>query len=155
MNDEKYTQDELDFADKAMVDIGATVESILSADETYENRFGGSNYRPTTSVPANSHTAINNLGKQRGGATDAVDPAAYEANAREAGRQLAKQIPKAQYEKLVAEHQRFALADLTGTISTSERRNWQLVKWQIEQIEDAMHGEDIDRLERLGECANP
>ena len=60
-----------------------------------------------------------------------------------------QQVPKAQYMQLVAEHQKFAMADLSGTISSSERRSWQLVKWQIEQIEDALHGEDIDRLEHF------
>ena len=124
----------------------AMIDPILSSDDAYRSRFDGSSYRPTSNGNAVPHSANNSVALRQGSASGTVAPTDYEANAREAGRRLAKQVPKAQYMQLVAEHQKFAMADLSGTISSSERRSWQLVKWQIEQIEDALHGEDIDRL---------
>ncbi|WP_437580154.1 hypothetical protein [Sorangium sp. So ce887] len=73
----------------------------------------------------------------------------YEVSARLAGRAVARKIPKERYAELMSEHQRLAMKEVLGNISTSESRQLRLVRWQIDRVEDARHGQDIDRLEEI------
>ena len=72
--------------------------------------------------------------------TSDVDPMMYESAAREAGRRVARQIPKVEYDNLVAEHQKLAVNEVLGNITRSDSIRLRMIRWKLDQIEDARYG---------------
>jgi hypothetical protein len=66
---------------------------------------------------------------------------------RTAGRRIAAMTPAAEREALYAEQQRLAIKKVTEALTPAEERRLKLVRWNIDRIEDADFGPEIDSLE--------
>ena len=67
--------------------------------------------------------------------------------ARRAGRVNAASIKEAEVDKLHAERKSLINKKFLGVISNSEERRLALVRWNLDRIQDARHGETLDALE--------
>lgn len=61
-----------------------------------------------------------------------------------------RKIPKNEKEKLIDEHARLVLRQFNQGVSKKEERRLVFVRWQLDRIEDAEHGEYLDFLEQVG-----
>lgn len=95
---------------------------------------------PETDVPR-AATAATNLAD--------LDPRAQALASRIAGRAVAAQMSDEEIEARFAERERLIRKKLDGNIARSEERRLQLVRWELDRVEDALHGRDLDRLEML------
>lgn len=73
----------------------------------------------------------------------------FATSARNAGRIISRRTSKAEYESLVEEHRILAVKEVDGVLTKSEMRRLVMVRWNIDRIEDAMFGPELDRLEAL------
>jgi hypothetical protein len=72
----------------------------------------------------------------------AIDP-------RQAGRELARGVSPTERDALYEEHARLADAHFTRGLSRREQARFRFLQWQIDNIEDADVGEELDALETL------
>jgi hypothetical protein len=95
-----------------------------------------------TSIPSNSSsTAYFQLPDF--GRYDAV----YVATARTAGRINAANISEVEHERLLRERQRLLDKMLDGSITRKEAIKLEYVRWSLDRIEDAQHGQALEMLE--------
>jgi hypothetical protein len=73
--------------------------------------------------------------------------AAYAVTSRIAGRINAANIPPAEHEALLRERQQLLDKKLQGTITRRESNRLQYVRWSLDRIEDAKHGQALEMLE--------
>jgi hypothetical protein len=73
----------------------------------------------------------------------------YAATARKAGRINARAISDAEHESLLAERQSLLDAMFNGRASRKDELRLEYVRWSLDRIEDAKHGEHLDRLEEV------
>jgi hypothetical protein len=73
----------------------------------------------------------------------------YAATARKAGRINARAISNAEHESLLEERQSLLDAVFEGTATRKDERRLEYVRWSLDRIEDAKHGEHLDRLEEV------
>lgn len=64
-------------------------------------------------------------------------------------REVSKKIPESEKKRLMIEHLELVKKDARTGLEKSEKRRLQLIRWQLDNIEDAEHGEDLDRLEAV------
>jgi len=67
---------------------------------------------------------------------------------RQLGRELAAQTPTAEVSRLMTEHRKLARKKVTEGLTASETRALQLIRWNLDRIEDAQLGHGLDELER-------
>lgn len=79
----------------------------------------------------------------------AGEPAGPMAAAQELGRQLAGDTPDAESVALYAERKELLARLMAGQATKAEKNRLALVRWHLERIEDAKHGEGLDKLEAL------
>ncbi len=72
---------------------------------------------------------------------------AWAASARRAGRLNASHISEAEWQSLLAERQRLLDLKFEGNLSKQDQRRLEYVRWSLDRIEDAKHGEQLDRLD--------
>lgn len=73
----------------------------------------------------------------------------YAATARKAGRVNASAISKDEHEALLAERHSLLDKVFDGTATRSDNNRLAYVRWSLDRIEDAKHGEHLDRLEEV------
>ncbi|KRB40990.1 hypothetical protein [Phenylobacterium sp. Root700] len=73
----------------------------------------------------------------------------YAATARKAGRVNARAISDAEQDALLTERQTLLDAVFDGTATRKEERRLEYIRWSLDRIEDAKHGEHLDRLEEV------
>ena len=71
------------------------------------------------------------------------------AAARELWRQLAGETPDDEANALYAERKDLLARVMAGDATKVEKNRLALVRWHLERIEDAKHGEGLDKLEAL------
>jgi hypothetical protein len=71
----------------------------------------------------------------------------YAATARLAGRINAASIPPDEHRALLKERQQLLDKKLGGTISHRESNRLEYVRWSLDRIEDAKHGQSLEVLE--------
>jgi hypothetical protein len=75
----------------------------------------------------------------------ALDPSSIDPRAE--GRQIAAMTPAAERAALYAEQQRLAIKKVTELLTPAEERRLKIVRWNIDRIEDAEFGTEIDALD--------
>lgn len=73
----------------------------------------------------------------------------YAATARKAGRVNARAISTEEHDALLAERQSLLDKIFAGTATRQETNRLEYVRWSLDRIEDAEHGEHLDRLEEV------
>jgi hypothetical protein len=76
-----------------------------------------------------------------------VSNQAYAATARIAGRLNAANISPAEHHQLLEERQKLLDKKFSGTITRREQNRLEYVRWSLDRIEDAKHGQTLDVLE--------
>jgi hypothetical protein len=76
----------------------------------------------------------------------AVEPALTATVARDAGRMAASKVTDDEFEALLERHRALARKKVTGAISVPESLELQLVRWELDRIEDARSGPARDLL---------
>lgn len=71
---------------------------------------------------------------------------AYAATARLAGRLNASAITQQEHDRLLSERKRLLDKKLGGTITREESNKLEYVRWSLDRIEDAKHGQALDVL---------
>jgi len=66
-------------------------------------------------------------------------------------REITKQIPPRDIEALLDERNVLVRKKLKSGLSPKEDKRLTLVRWQLDRIDDAQHGEHLDYLEKLTE----
>jgi hypothetical protein len=79
------------------------------------------------------------------GVTDQV----YAAMARSAGRVNAANVSEEEHNLLLRERQTLLDKQFAGTITRKEQNRLEYVRWSLDRIEDAKHGQTLDVLEDL------
>ena len=72
---------------------------------------------------------------------------AYATTARIAGRINAANIPPTEHDALLRERHQLLDRALKGTITRKESNKLQYVRWSLDRVEDAKHGQALERLE--------
>ena len=72
---------------------------------------------------------------------------AWAASARRAGRLNAAHISEAEWQSLLSERQRLLDRKFEGSLTKQDHRRLEYVRWSLDRIEDAKHGEQLDRLD--------
>jgi hypothetical protein len=62
-------------------------------------------------------------------------------------REITRRIPPKEVELLFNEHNFLVQKKFSEGISEKEEKRLKLIRWELDRIEDAFHGENIDRLE--------
>ena len=83
-------------------------------------------------------------------------PARPEVEARLVGgikldRAIALMSSPQEYGTLQARHQQFARKKIAGTLTAKEEREYKMVLWELDRIEDAQMGDQLDLLERIAQ----
>jgi len=71
----------------------------------------------------------------------------YATTARIAGRINAANIPEEEYQELLAERQELLTKKFDETLTRKESNRLDYVRWSLDRIEDARHGQTLDLLE--------
>jgi hypothetical protein len=89
-----------------------------------------------------------------GGATTSLRPprfgnwaSIYAITSRQAGRVNALRIPERERQDLLRERQALLDKKFAGQITKRESNRLEYVRWSLDRIEDARHGEELDRLD--------
>jgi hypothetical protein len=67
---------------------------------------------------------------------------------RHLGRELAARTPAEEVTRLMSEHRRLAVKKVKQGLTAQESRALQLVRWNLDRVEDAQIGHGLDELER-------
>lgn len=62
-------------------------------------------------------------------------------------REITRRIPPEQIEKLFIEHSNLVKKKFKEGISEREEKRLKLIRWELDRVEDALHGDNIDRFE--------
>ncbi|MGO9091475.1 MAG: hypothetical protein ACLQGU_12475 [bacterium] len=68
---------------------------------------------------------------------------------RKLNREVSKKIPQSEKKKLMREHLDLVKKRARTGLERSENLRLQLIRWKLDRIEDAEHGEEIDKLEAI------
>jgi hypothetical protein len=72
----------------------------------------------------------------------------YAAASRAAGRLNASAVSEEEHLSLLDERKTLVVKELAGRITRKEAVRLQYIRWSLDRIDDAKHGQDLDRLEQ-------
>jgi hypothetical protein len=118
-----------------------------NTDTTEDHSFGIDN-RPTGSstggpLPSDAAATLTTIT----GLKQSVSTPLYADMARQAGRLNASSASEEEYQRLLAKRQTLLDKELDGTITRKEIAALELVRWDLDRIEDARFGPSLDILE--------
>lgn len=73
----------------------------------------------------------------------------YAEQIRKMNRDISKLIPEDEKNSLMDEHRELVKKKMSLQLSAAEQRRLQFVRWQLDRIDDAESGDQLDRLEYL------
>jgi hypothetical protein len=124
MKQSSARQQEFDFAGRSPVDGGRTTVDLRDTPTT--------EHSTATSTVSFSDFAGDSL---------------YALTSRRAGRLNAASIPQTEVDAWLHERQQLLDKEIDGTLTRSETIRLTYVRWNLARIDDARHGEALDRLE--------
>jgi len=83
------------------------------------------------------------------GVTSPREDGAWLGSSREASRRLAELIPEEEYRELLSRHSTLVDKSFKEGLTRSELLDLQLVRWNLDRIEDAKYGAGLDFMERM------
>lgn len=124
---------------------GQTVANyvVASEEKRHQNRLNSNTAddlavsRPIRSAGHNGQTALMSAGQHK--------------SLIAAQRSIASQISAAEVGRLDAEHRDLATRRVLDGLSASDENRLRLIRWKLDQIEDAAIGERLDELEEFAE----
>src|SRR6478752_10543382 len=128
----------------------ATAENVVFVRQATETRRAYATWQDSPVegevVPLTNHvsaeTGPSHLARRPNGTDQApLDP-------RHLGRELAARTPTEEVTRLMTEHRRLAVKKVKEGLTPQEARSLQLIRWNLDRIEDAQVGHGLDELER-------
>lgn len=118
-------------------DVVTKAAPVMERDETARNAGTFSSPLPEPRMGSATTDAAVETGRS---GSPSLDP-------RAAGRRIAAMTPAAERNALYAEQQRLAIKKVTASLTPAEERRLNLVRWNLDRIEDADLGPEIDYLD--------